>query len=271
MKNYERLKKIQYIGIDILDYIVEFCDKNNIEYWLDWGTLLGCIRHKGFIPWDDDIDIAMPRDHYEKFINLFKEKNNRYKLLDKNYEFNLIDNSIEKYIHPFIKVINPKHLVIEENRKVGVWIDIFPLDYYSEEDKDKLESLTLYRKKIQDLKKSKTFYNRILLKIYRSKRKKVGKELKKIKGTKNKDILVEDIDIGNKIWYFDKREIYPLVEREFNGRKYKTPNNYDYYLKKEYGDYMTLPKEEDRRTHLKIEDTIFDEEDLERIIKKYQK
>ena len=68
-----------------------------------------------------------------------------------------------------------------------------------------------------------------------------------------------------------KKKIYPLVEREFNGRKYKIPNNYDYYLKKEYGDYMTLPKEEDRWTHLKIEDTIFDEEDLERIIKKYQK
>lgn len=68
--------------------------------------------------------------------------------------------------------MNPKHLVIEGKRKVGVWIDIFPLDYYSKNDISELENLSLYREKIQNLKKNKTFYNRILLKIYRSKRKK---------------------------------------------------------------------------------------------------
>lgn len=269
----DKLRKVQYISQDILDYVVEFCDKNNIEYWLDWGTLLGCIRHKGFIPWDDDIDIAMPKDHYERFIKLFKEKgeNEIYKLLDENYNFNLIDNNIEKYDLSFIKIVNFKHSVIENKRKVGIWIDIFPLDYYSKGDVEKLDILNLYKEKIHILKKNKNFYNRILLKIFRTKRKKATKELLKITKDKDETILVEPLEACTKVWYFDKNEIYPLVEREFNGRKYKIPNNYDYYLKKEYGDYMILPKEEDRWTHLKIEDTVFDEEDLERIIKKYQK
>ena len=261
-RSMDNLKKIQYVEQDLLDYVVKFCKKNNIEYWLDWGTLLGCIRHKGFIPWDDDIDIAMPRNEYNRFIKLFKEKG-------QNDYFELIDDSVEGYKFSFSKVRSLKHFSKENNKKVGIWIDIFPLDYYFKDEIPKLEILNSYKQRINNLRKNKTFVNKILLEIFRVKRKRLYKILNKnkVKG----DILSYPLNLEEKIWYFDKKEIYPLVEREFNGRKYKIPNNYDYYLKKEYGDYMALPKEEDRWTHLKIEDTIFDEEDLERIIKKYQK
>lgn len=264
MENNEILRKIQYVEQDILDYVVEFCEKNSIEYWLDWRTLLGCIRHKGFIPWDDDIDIAMPRNEYNKFIELFKKRK-------ENENFELIDDSMENYNLSFAKIRSLKHFSSENNEKVGIWIDIFPLDYYSNEEISKLETLNLCKQKISDLKRNKkNLINKILLKFFRIKRKKLYKELNKKKNNGKNDILSYALNHEEKIWYFDKKEIYPLIEREFHNIKYKTPNNYDYYLKKEYGQYMVLPKKEDRRIHLKIENSIFDNDDMERIIKKYK-
>ena len=69
------------IELDILSYIDTFCKKNGIEYFINYGTLIGAVRHKGFIPWDDDIDISMTRENYNKFINLFENDSSKYKLL----------------------------------------------------------------------------------------------------------------------------------------------------------------------------------------------
>ncbi|MGK4198486.1 LicD family protein [Fusobacterium sp. HC1336] len=264
MKEISNLKKIQYVEQDILDYVVEFCKENKIEYWLDWGTLLGCIRHEGFIPWDDDIDIAMPREDYDKFIELFKKKG-------ENKKFKLVDNTIENFKFPFIKIMSLKHFSTEKNKKVGIWIDIFPFDYYSKEEIIKLETLNLYKQKINKLRKNKNFCNKILLEIFRFKRKKLYKQLNKVKNLEEKYILSYPLNLEDKIWTFDKQKVFPLREKKFNGKEYKIPNDYDYYLKKHYGEYMKLPKIEDRQTHLDIEKCFFDEQDLERIIAKYEK
>ena len=72
--NTEELKKIQ---VEILDVMSQFCEKHGIQYWLDWGTLLGAIRHKGYIPWDDDVDTGMLRKDYDIFMKLFNEENDR--------------------------------------------------------------------------------------------------------------------------------------------------------------------------------------------------
>lgn len=102
----------------------DFCEEHKLQYFLLGGTLLGAVRHKGFIPWDDDLDVAMPRKDYEKLLKI-KEK------IPNDYELNYYPNS-EEYIYPFAKFCSKKIIVEEPFYKpfiTGVWIDIFPLDF----------------------------------------------------------------------------------------------------------------------------------------------
>ena len=109
----------------ILNLLVEFadyCDTNNLRYYLLGGTLLGAVRHKGFIPWDDDIDVCMPRPDYERFIEL-QSKN-------KKIEFRCIENNTSDL--PFMKIIDKKTFVRQlytaESETSNLWVDIFPFD-----------------------------------------------------------------------------------------------------------------------------------------------
>ena len=88
------LDELRQLELDILDYVAKFCDEHGITYWLDFGTLIGAVRHKGYIPWDDDIDISMRRNDYEKFVKLFNDcnHNDRYKLhcIENAYDYDLL-------------------------------------------------------------------------------------------------------------------------------------------------------------------------------------
>ena len=98
----DELRKIQ---IEILDVVSKFCDDHEINYWLDGGTLIGAVRHKGYIPWDDDIDLGMLRPDYDKFMRLFNEHNTRYK-------FHCIENDPKFYV-PFGKVLDTETILYE--------------------------------------------------------------------------------------------------------------------------------------------------------------
>ena len=118
------LKEVQQLEFEILRYVAKFCDENDIKYYLGYGALIGAIRHKGFIPWDDDIDILMPRVDYEKFINLFKS-NNKFDIVN----FNLNKHCL--YFHTL--VMNNKTLIKPRGASEGcdyggVYIDIDPID-----------------------------------------------------------------------------------------------------------------------------------------------
>lgn len=119
MKQITDIKEIQSIELGILEDIARFCDANGIRYTLSGGTLLGAIRHKGFIPWDDDADVAMLRPDYDRFIQ--KYRSSRYRLI-----------SMETNSYPgvYAKVIDTHTLVRENNavQDIGVWVDLFPLD-----------------------------------------------------------------------------------------------------------------------------------------------
>lgn len=259
------LRKVQYIMKEILDYTVEICEKNNISYWLDSGTLLGAVRHKGFIPWDDDIDICMMKEDYNKFLKVFKNTE-KYKLLEKNTD--------ETYDYPYAKVVSELHFCENNGTKnnKGIWIDIFPMDFY---DYTCLEKLNLFGKlkkirkenKGKKLKSIKWLIGLLEKRIIKYKIYKLKKDILKYSNKGNKDIIVYDVNLIIDKIEVNYNNIFPLSKVLFEGKYYNCPNNYDSYLKVLYGDYMKLPEEKDRIGHLAGKYT-FDIEDLNRILSK---
>ena len=133
----ETLKKLHEVEVEILDEFVRICKKQKLQYFLYYGTLLGAVRHNGFIPWDDDLDVAMPREDYEKFIKMAKEE------LNDNFYIDNKDTNDEYYLN-FTK-LRKKNTIFEQDFQVnydgpkGIWIDIFPIDESKKENSIKLQ------------------------------------------------------------------------------------------------------------------------------------
>lgn len=128
------ITQIKKTEVEILSYIKDFCEKYKLRWWVCGGSLLGTIRHKGFIPWDDDIDIFMPWDDYCKFLELFPKKG-KYIVLKRDY------NNPSKYTHYFSKIIDTDTIVrsnLQTYRKIeAVWVDVFPLVGLPEDEKER--------------------------------------------------------------------------------------------------------------------------------------
>lgn len=218
----------QLASAKLLDLINSICEKHNITYWIHYGTLLGSIRHNGFIPWDDDIDIAMQRTDYEKFIKLIT------KLL-KNTDFHF-------GVDGFVKICY---------KDCPVWVDIFPFDNYYKQIKTKEETHTL--KKDCDTARSHFHYKVIKKehKFYELRQcKKTYEEIRNLSDTivmkNNPPAKNGDMFLGIDCWVLDNviykpEEIFPLKEYEFEGYKFKGPNNYHSVLQKYYGDFYSFP------------------------------
>ncbi|EMG32725.1 LicD family protein [Streptococcus oralis] len=248
--NIEEAKKLE---LDILDFIDSFCKEHGINYCINYGTLIGAIRHKGFIPWDDDIDLSMTRENYEKFIQLFSEKQSRYKLLSLETD--------DQYFNNFIKIVDPTTKIIDtRNTKTydsGVFIDIFPMDTFNDTKVVdicyKLESFKLLSfskhknivygdSKLKDLIRTlfwlllrpvspRFFANQIEKQIQRY-RVKNGKYIAFIPSkAKEKEIFPRDM--------FDE-----LIKTPFEHLVLPAPKHFDTVLKQFYDDYMTVPPKE---------------------------
>ena len=264
----DEMKKIQ---IEILDVIDRFCKEHEIHYWIDCGTLLGAIRHKGYIPWDDDIDIGMLREDYDKFRLFFNQENTRYK-------FECIENN-KNFYFAFGKVMDTNTELYEPDRKTGVktgvYVDVFVYDNAPDDEKKcekmfkkrdlyvKLRYAQLYPQAF-DHSSWKKRIMRIFLNLYLKILPKNYYTKKIIKNSK-KYRKMETVRVGNftGITKFmgSKRIFDEFVEVEFEGKHYPAPIGYDEWLRNTYGDYMQLPPVEKRVSNHVFEAFIKDDEE----------
>lgn len=256
--NSDEVKKIE---LQLLLKFDELCKKHDLQYSLCGGTLLGAIRHKGFIPWDDDIDVMMPRDDFEKLLKL--EKTQASDQVEK-----LVSWKSGKSIYPFIKMINTKTVLkekyLDKEYTTGVWIDIFPIDGMPEDQKivdKKYKKVIFYKMMLMtaysEMGKGTTWYaalaKRFLIPICRHlNTKKICNKMNKI----SKEYPVSKSPYaGIILWGYGPQEKMPrkefleYVEVEFEGHKFPGPKCWDFYLSQLYGDYMKLPPEDKRVFH----------------------
>jgi lipopolysaccharide cholinephosphotransferase len=242
------LRKMQMKMLEMLIFIDSVCEKHQIKYWLAAGTLLGAVRHKGFIPWDDDLDIEMLREDYDKLIKVLEK--------ELSYNYALQTHQTDRnYIFPIAK-LRDKDSMISEVRKNdldykyrGIFIDIFYLDRgdfflarLTVNIQKALFALTLIKNDtlgILFLTKRALFFliHEILFPVFR-----FFARICKIR------TYILPFGTG----FTAKREldnIFPLKKICFEGIYFSAPVNTDAYLKELYGDYMQLPAEDKRRMH----------------------
>ena len=261
------LNQIQTLQFNLLSSLADYCAAKGINYFLCGGTLLGAIRHKGFIPWDDDIDIYVPREDYNRLIQLLSKES-----IAENISVR-IPGSSEHY-WSYTKVIDNRTVAFEwvngnkENQpmKTAVWIDVFPLDkYFMSKRLNRLLVKVIrylnaigYEKYIgRPLFYSSRSYRTVFrtLVIGLLKRKKPEDIFYLVDRIANKTSVLKYYRLGDLVLpngYKDNfnSEVFAKSElRSFCGKELKVPSGWDEYLSQFYGDYMTLPKEEDRVHH----------------------
>lgn len=253
------LEENRKFQIDVLDAICSFCDKNDIKYFLIAGTLLGAVRHKGYIPWDDDIDIAMLRDDYELFVKTFKTD---------GYYAVAPEINTSGYFLPFAKVCKDKTQIIENTKtmkiKLGINVDVFPIDVVSDdpiERKRHLGKIRRQRKLIDiidtPLSNTRTWYKNIALALLQivllpiSPQKVITKIVNYSKMYSNMESsLCAEVAWGCGEREVVSRNVFESVQKiAFEGKMYNAPAGWDEWLSNRYGDYMKLPPLNQQRTH----------------------
>lgn len=248
-------KEIKFIQLDLLEKVADFCQKNDITYYLAYGTLLGAVRHKGYIPWDDDIDLIMTRPNYDKFITNFNSKDSKYKV--NAFELD------QSFLYPFAKVSNEETVLIENTtmkKNIGINIDIFVIDSLPKKSTHILKKQSLlhkiYNLKLIKLHKNRSLFKNIILlfgKILFSwiSLKKINqlmiKNAKRYKYGSHDYVCNINFGLGEKPLPIDVYQ--DTVELSFEEKLYPSMKKYDLWLTHIYGDYMTLPKKEEQVTH----------------------
>lgn len=258
------IKDVQKVSLELLRDVHDFCISHNINYTLYGGTMLGAVRHKGFIPWDDDVDVAMPRPDYERFIKSYQSEKG----------FELFASGSEECYLSFSRVCEmQKTLVTEErlpwcSRPTGVWIDVFPLDGAPDDEKEAVERVKVMRQhwkkccyarashsafktaptmfKKTKLLYKKTFLNNQFVNIHKL-NKQYEADCQKYKwGTTKYFCNFAFISFGMRE-YIPMEDYQSTIEMEFEGTNMRVCNGYDHLMRHKYGDYMQLPPE-DKRT-----------------------
>lgn len=243
------LEESKRICFEILCYFDDFCRKHDILYSLGEGTLLGAVRHKGFIPWDDDIDLLMERDQLDKFISLYKK--GPYKLL--------VPGKCRGWWSGVVRLTDTNTTLTFDDPKQkthGLWIALTPIDHAPDSDDD------LRKLRVNALKKEINCLRRLGKKDYpddfRGRIKSIFRPF--LSYSKPNEQYVQTISMYNGIetkrrikirlsggfLVFPAEIMSEYTELEFEGRKFMAVSRYDEYLKIMYGDYMTPPPEAER-------------------------
>ena len=256
--NFKKLDidEIKEIELGVMDYIHNICNEKGINYSLAYGSLLGAVRHKGFIPWDDDLDIALKRDEYDKLYQAISEDNNSvYKAVSWEND--------SRYPYPFYRVYDSRTVYennyIQNDIELGICVDVFPFDDYKDVNKEitkldmyrRLSVYTLYgiRNKEAGIKNIIRYLMLVAFRLTRVKtwNKKLNDCSKIPVNSEYIDYLMESKKYSTKI---DAKALDKVVEFKFEDRTYNIPADYDHILTTIYGaDYMEIPPLEKRIQH----------------------
>lgn len=251
--------KLKSMLVDMLKWFHSFCEKNDLRYYALGGTMLGAARHEGFIPWDDDIDVGMPRKDYERLAKLLKENpNERYVLEEPN-------TSGKDCFYPFSKLYDTHTTLIENTRekiKRGIFLDIFPLDGIGnslEESRRNYKNIdfiyNLLLAKVCAFRKGRSFYKNVAIVVVKLIPISAKKILRKLVEKCSRYDWKDCEWVGNLVGAWRFKEVMP---KTYIGlpKKYKFEDtviygveNADAYLTSLYGDWRKLPPEEKRITH----------------------
>lgn len=264
--NNDEVKKLHKYLLDIFNEFSRICDKHDLKYFSIAGTTLGAVRHNGFIPWDDDLDVGMPIKDFMRLREIAKK--------DLKSPYNFIDTlNKNRNNHYFYKIENENTTFIESENitfKKGIWIDIMPFSGVPDNDIALyffLKKAYFYLKfdsyintKFSDCKMFKQKFFKVLSYIFLFNKDKTY-YIRKFE----KLMCKYDFNKCNRIFYawklqfsfkntkrytiFESSIFKKTVSHEFEGINMKIPSGYDSYLKQCYGDYMKIPKKEKRVTH----------------------
>ena len=269
LKNYkpDDLKHVQQLELKILKEVISICESHNLKYYAYGGTALGAVRHGGFIPWDDDIDIVMFRDDYEKLLKILDSE-----LGEEYYVLNFYNH--DRFHLPVTQVCLKgtefrTYTILPDSYKLGIFIDIFPMDNVPESEIKR----KLYYKQyniffhlmlnsifnIETPNKINSYVHSFIhrfLKIYPGHKGVVNRFMKYLtryndKSTNYVTIHLSRSDIikFGKNGFFDKRDFEPSKKIKFEDTEINIPHDYDKILTTYYGDYMTLTQKKKRYNH----------------------
>lgn len=249
------------VQLGILQFVADYCENNGLRYFLADGTLIGAVRHHGFIPWDDDIDIQIPRPDLFKLINTFNEQSGSKK-------YHLIHPKDPMAQHYMVKIIDTETIKIEpyldySNGYLGVDIDVFALDGCPDDESEFVK----WSNKIRGYNKAYAYKKKQFWRSVLGRGKDIVKRrtIAKFVPLLSTDAIIDRINqLANSFPYDGSKYIARIgisdhfrtlpdrwepIYAEFEGRQLRIPKGYDEILTKQYGDYMKLPPLERQVTH----------------------
>ena len=267
------IKEIQKVILEIIEDLNKIFKENNIRYYLGGGSALGSIRHQGFIPWDEDMDINMPRKDCEKLVELFKnnkEINEKYYLCENSY-----DNEFDvNYLRIKLKGTSFKEYLYKDYSKDGIFIDIFPVEnMFNNVILRKLHGLLvtmnlfvcstvrISKKKEKYLNfignpqytktiKTKAFIGKLFSFFSLNRWLRISKKVMSL--CKNENSKYISVPTGKRHFFgemYEREDIFPVKYKKFENIELPVANKNEKYMEKMFGDYMKIPKPEDREKH----------------------